>query len=67
MSFTPHTPLLLEIEDVENLLHVSRSLLAKWRMHGSGPRFIKAGRRILYESGEVIAWLRQQSRSSTSK
>ena len=56
---------LLEIDDVSATLHVSRSLLAKWRMHGRGPRFMKVGRRILYEAGEVRRWLEAQERSST--
>lgn len=58
-------PGLLEIDDVAELLHVSRSLLAKWRMSGKGPHFMKAGRRILYECGEVRRWLEAQQRSST--
>lgn len=58
-------PGLLEIDDVAALLHVSRSLLAKWRMAGRGPRFMKVGRRILYECGEVSRWLEAQERSST--
>ncbi|MBX3429958.1 MAG: helix-turn-helix domain-containing protein [Hyphomonadaceae bacterium] len=58
-------PALMEIDDVAELLHVSRSLLAKWRMSGKGPRFMKAGRRILYECGEVRRWLEAQQRSST--
>lgn len=63
---TDQPPLaLFEIDDVADLLHVSRSLLAKWRMKGRGPRFMKAGRRILYECGEVRRWLEAQERSST--
>ncbi len=58
-------PGLLEIDDVVDLLHISRSLLAKWRMKGRGPRFMKVGRRILYECGEVRRWLEAQERSST--
>jgi hypothetical protein len=56
---------LLKIDDVSATLHVSRSLLAKWRMLGRGPRFMKVGRRILYERGEVRRWLEAQERSST--
>jgi hypothetical protein len=55
----------LEIDDVADLLHVSRSLLAKWRMGGQGPRFMKVGRRILYATAEVSRWLEAQERSST--
>ena len=58
-------PGLLEIDDVAALLRISRSLLAKWRMVGKGPRFTKVGRRILYETTEVSIWLKAQRRSCT--
>ncbi len=58
-------PDLLAIDDLASLLRVSRSLLAKWRMVGRGPRFTKVGRRILYEGAEVSRWLEGQKRSST--
>ncbi len=58
-------PNLLEIDEVTELLRISRSLLAKWRMAGRGPRFMKVGRRILYDCGEVRRWLAAQQRSST--
>lgn len=58
-------PSLMEVEDVAALLHVSRSLLAKWRMVGKGPRYMKVGRRILYECAEVTLWLKTQRRAST--
>ncbi len=32
---------LMQIEDVADLLHVSRSVLAKWRMRGRGPVSLK--------------------------
>lgn len=58
-------PSLMETDDVAALLHVSRSLLAKWRMLGRGPRYMKVGRRILYECAEVTLWLKSQRRAST--
>jgi hypothetical protein len=58
-------PTLLEIDDVARLLHVSRSVLAKWRMTGRGPRFIKAGRRVLYDGEELSRWLEAQERATT--
>lgn len=58
-------PGFLEIDDVATLLRISRSLLAKWRMIGKGPRFTKVGRRILYETAEVSAWLKTQRRTTT--
>ncbi len=65
-SASDHQRRLLEIDDVCDLLHVSRSLMAKWRMQGRGPRFIKVGRRILYDRDELAHWLQLQMRSSTT-
>ena len=56
----------LEIDDVAGLLRVSRSVLAKWRMRGRGPRFIKAGRRILYRQSDIAHWLCDQTHDSTA-
>lgn len=62
---TLHRSQFLEIEEVVALLRVSSSLLAKWRMRGRGPRFIKVGRRILYERSELSRWLAAQTHRST--
>ena len=58
-------PPLLSIGQLADLLSVSPSLLAKWRMTGTGPRYAKLGRRILYDANDVSTWLKSQKRSST--
>ena len=58
-------PALLSIGQLADLLSVSPSLLAKWRMTGNGPRYAKLGRRILYDANDVSKWLKAQKRSST--
>ena len=58
-------PALLSVTELANLLAVSSSLLAKWRMSGRGPRYMKIGRRILYDVEDVARWLGTQKRSST--
>ena len=40
---------------------------AKRRMAGTGPAFIKIGRSVRYRWGDVITWLEDQLRSSTSE
>lgn len=37
-------------------LRLKVSTLANWRHAGSGPRFIKLGRRVVYPLTEVEAW-----------
>jgi hypothetical protein len=35
---------------------ITTSTLAKWRMRGEGPRFLKLGSRVLYALDEIEAW-----------
>ena len=44
------------------------STLAKYRMSGIGPKYIKAGpKKILYDREDLDAWLDSQKRNSTSE
>lgn len=45
---------------------IAASTWCKRRVTGDGPRFIKAGRRVLYRWQDVEAWLLKQARNSTS-
>lgn len=47
------------------LLGIAESTLRKWRMGGNGPRFIKMGSRVLYDTGELEHWLERRSRTTT--
>ena len=48
-------------------LGFATSTLAKMRLRGDGPQFIKAGQRIvLYDRGDLEEWLASRRRSSTS-
>lgn len=38
---------------------------AQHRYRGTGPKFVKVGRKIFYRSEDVDAWLDSQSRSRT--
>ncbi len=40
--------------------------LSRWRYAGKGPRFVKVGRLVRYRLSDVLAWISQQERSSTS-
>jgi|AntAceMinimDraft_11_1070367.scaffolds.fasta_scaffold14977_2 predicted DNA-binding transcriptional regulator AlpA len=48
------------------LLGISESTLRKWRMSGIGPRFIKVGSRVVYDTGELEDWLERRSRTQTT-
>ena len=58
---------LLPPSDAANLLRVSTSWLAKSRMTGSGPPFVKLGRSVRYRESALIQWLKSRTRLSTSE
>ena len=47
-------------------LGISLSTLAKWRLFGFGPRFVKIGSRVAYDVGIVETWIASRFRRSTS-
>jgi excisionase family DNA binding protein len=47
-------------------LGLGKSTLDKARVHGGGPKFIKIGKRVLYDPDDLDAWLAQHKRTSTS-
>lgn len=44
----------------------SARTLENWQVRGGGPRFIKAGRRVVYRRRDLDAWLAERERASTS-
>ena len=58
---------LLTEKDAADLLRLSRSWLAKARMRGDGPPFLKLGRCIRYGEGALLQWMKSRARLSTSE
>ena len=52
---------------VARMIHRRPNWLAKRRITGNGPRFLKVGRRILYRRSAVNAWLAECERNSTAE
>jgi hypothetical protein len=52
-------------DEVGAIIHRPTSWLAKARMTGKGPPFIRCGRKILYRRSGVESWLRSCERLST--
>jgi Helix-turn-helix domain len=48
-------------------LRVSMSWLAKARMRGDGPPYIKVGRSIRYTEAGLVQWTKSRQRLSTSE
>jgi len=53
--------------EAAKLLHLSPRTLERRRSRGDGPRFHKAGRRVLYRIDEIEAWLSTNGFDSTSE
>jgi hypothetical protein len=58
---------LLTPRDAATVLRLSLSWLAKARMRGDGPPFIKLGRSIRYSETALRLWMRAHQRLSTSQ
>jgi predicted DNA-binding transcriptional regulator AlpA len=64
---TPPTIALLTAKEAASLLKVSVSWLAKARMRGDGPPYIRIGRSIRYALAALIQWMKSRQRLSTSE
>lgn len=47
-------------------LKVNITTLAIWRVRGTGPKFMKVGRRVRYPLSEIEKWEKEQLRKNTS-
>lgn len=51
--------------DLPKYLPVAAQTLARWASEGSGPPYVKLGKRLVaYRVGDLKAWLAQQQRSN---
>jgi len=57
---------LLHPKKVAEMLNVSGSWLAKSRLTGTGPRFVKIGRAVRYPESAVRDFIKAHTRTSTS-
>ena len=65
----PVSPLMkfLTAKEAAALYGVSLSWLAKPRMSGDGPPFVKVGRSVRYTEAGLIQWAKSRQRLSTSE
>jgi len=62
----PVNPAILRPSEAGSYLSLSRQRLAKLRLEGGGPAYIKAGRSVLYRIEDLENWLAANRRKSTS-
>jgi predicted DNA-binding transcriptional regulator AlpA len=60
-------PVVLTPKEAARSLKLSNSWLAKARMRGDGPPFIRIGRSIRYAEVALTKWMKSRQRSSTSE
>ena len=58
---------LLHPQDAAKILNVSLSWLAKARLSGNGPRFVKIGRAVRYLELNLREYIKGRTRGSTSE
>jgi Helix-turn-helix domain len=58
---------ILNVSEAAEYAGVSPSYLNKRRVYGGGPLFIKVGRRVVYDRGNLDAWLTKQTVANTSE
>ncbi len=58
---------LLSVEDAAQVVGLAESTLNKFRVYGTGPRFIKLGRAVRYRPADLDAWIEANGRVSTSE
>jgi hypothetical protein len=57
----------LDVTAAARYCGISVAYLNKLRVTGEGPVFIKLGRRVVYDTGDLDAWLAAGSRHSTNE
>ena len=58
---------LLVQQEAAEYLRVSQRTLERWRVAGTTPAYIKAGRRVLYRECDLEDWIAKRVVNSTSE
>jgi predicted DNA-binding transcriptional regulator AlpA len=58
---------LFTAKEAATFLRLSVSWLAKARMRGDGPPYVKLGRAVRYREAALMQWLKSRARLSTSE
>jgi predicted DNA-binding transcriptional regulator AlpA len=57
----------LNVQEAARFLGLSVSTLNKLRLSGSGPPYMKLGRRVLYDLRDLASWAAARKRQHTSE
>ena len=64
-AFAATGEVLLTVDDVAGILHVSKPTLARWRTLGTGPAYVKKQGRILYRAETIENFVTSNERIRT--
>ena len=62
-----HLETLLTTPEVAGRLGVAEITLRKWRIYGTGPRFIRCGANVRYRAADIESWVSSRTVGSTSE
>ena len=48
-------------------LGLTKRTLERWRVNGSGPKFVKVGKKILYRPSDLEAWMTTRTFANTAE
>jgi excisionase family DNA binding protein len=57
---------LLTTRQAADHLSLSKSSLDQMRVKGGGPRFVKVGKKVLYDVADLDAWIEAHKQASTA-
>ena len=57
---------MLTTAEAAKVVGLSPRSLERYRVTGEGPLYYKLGRRVLYRRGDLVTWMRERVRRSTS-
>jgi excisionase family DNA binding protein len=63
---TAHSPLLTH-DEAAAWLRSSERTLERWRGNGTGPRFVRLGRRVVYRPEDLEAWVEDRRCSDLTR
>ncbi len=67
-TLSPRPQPLLPVEEAAAFLGgISKSWLDKSRLNGRGPRYVKVGRRVMYDVADLQAWLTGRKQDHTTE
>lgn len=56
----------VNVQEAAEYVGVSKGMLDKLRTAGGGPRFIKLGKKVLYDTLDLDRWIESKKQSSTA-